>query len=129
MILDMRDLVPWSIIYGAQNERHSREMEAKNEECTTAQNLAHTLAHMVLSMMLNTASVEWQDRNSEIWRYWDVVKKHVTTEQIDNIVASMLSNHRKILNERYPTMVEAFMNLFEMDITNRARILKALIST
>lgn len=123
----MRDLVPWSIIYGVQNERHAREIQAKTEECITAQTQATVLACMILKMMLNTSSGEWGNSNSEIWRYWDVVKKHITPDQIDDTVATMLSNHRTLLEERYPNMSDAFMSIFELDIHTRSQMLKALL--
>lgn len=86
----VRDLVPWSLIYGAQNERHERELQAAH--CSSAAT-HHALCMAVLDIFFKAPVSDFNDPMSLLWAtYWPLISPSITLKDIATAKAAHLSN-------------------------------------
>lgn len=114
-IVDMRDLVPWSIIYGAQNERHAQEII---NIYTQHRKDVHLMVCTILETFFSTQS--FYQPLTKLWTgVWPLIRDHVDVADINAL-------EETYLKER-PHTIQAFQAYYERDIETRARYLRSLI--
>jgi hypothetical protein len=102
----MRDLVPWSLIYGEQNKQHDSEIKKLKDE------LKH-ISRAIVRRFLLCCIVDLKNRNSDVWSDWKLVKKHLTIQDL-NIVESDLLKELVFPSHAYDIRLKA--NLLEKDL-------------
>lgn len=86
---DMRDLVPWALVYGAQNERHAKEIDDLNRRCSELEVTIKELSCMAVRRLLLCCVADFADRGSQPWNDWQRAKKNLTADDIREIEAQI----------------------------------------
>jgi hypothetical protein len=109
-----RDLVPWSIIYGAQNDMHEREVMQLHEEL-------RKLALTVLTNVFTTTDFYWSTTYSSTYTQWPLIAKYITEEDVKRFETEY--------SDKRPYEVDNLQRYYERDIHIRADYIRALISS
>lgn len=84
--VDVRDVLPWSLIYGAQNARHDAEVHVLDFRVQALHAAALSLARELLWGMFAAPVRDWQDAGSPLWRrQWCACYMYVTEADIDAV--------------------------------------------
>jgi hypothetical protein len=109
-----RDLAPWSIIYGVQNDRHECEVAQLHVEL-------RKLAQIVLTNVFMTTDFYWSTTYSSTYTQWPLIAKYITEEDVDRIETGFA--------EKRPYEVDNLQRYYERDIHIRADYIRLLISS
>lgn len=85
----IRDILPWSLVYGAQNEQHSKELKALEVRCTELEVEVKELSCMAVRRFLLSSLVDFANRGSNAWKDWRRVKKNITADDIKDVEAQV----------------------------------------
>jgi hypothetical protein len=81
----MQDIVPWSLIYGAQNEGHQLDIRQKNEELVRERVRTHQLACIVVKNLIGSSTASFVDEESCEWKTFMSIADIVSDVDIDNV--------------------------------------------
>jgi len=99
MSYSLIDVIPWSLIYGAQNERHSQEIDELETRLETRlldyQNNIDKNIEFLLDLMFNASTSDFNDIHSNIWVMFLNQKLFITDDKIDKACQKFLSNSDK----------------------------------
>lgn len=91
---DIRDLVPWSLVYAAQNKRHREELANIKRECEELKEKLKWVSCMVVKDILLASISQFNNPESILWKNWSEVKQHLTVEDISETVEDVLDYKR-----------------------------------
>ena len=82
---DMKDILPWSLIYGEQNKKHDVEIKNLKEEL-------NKIARLIVRQFLVCCLVDLNNPNSDAWSNWRAVKQHLTLKDLLSVEADLLKD-------------------------------------
>jgi hypothetical protein len=95
MSYSLIDVIPWSLIYGAQNEKHSLEINELETRLVDYQNNIDKNIEFLLDSLINTSTADFNNFHSNIWIMFLNQKQFITAEKIDKACQKFLSNNDK----------------------------------
>ena len=78
----LQDVVPWSLIYGAQNERHQQEIQQLQKEIQKQEERFTALASFIAQDLIMCSTADFINRQSLRWKRWEYVKGMHTRDTI-----------------------------------------------
>ena len=90
MSYSMQDIVPWSLIYSAQNEKHESEMKLMQDKLNNEKTRSHHLAYMMIVNLLNASREDVNVSDSDPWKQFNSVVDIIMKEDIDNAVVEVV---------------------------------------
>jgi hypothetical protein len=77
MQFEMQDAVPWTFIYGAQNERHRKEVQKLTNKCKTMRSL-------LIRQLLSSQNLAFDMSEPDTWIIWQMIKVDLTVDEIES---------------------------------------------
>ena len=90
MSYSMQDIVHWSLIYSAQNEKHEAEIKLMQEKLNNEKLRMQKFALMMIMNILNSCINEFNDTDSDSWKQFNTVVDIIHETDIDMVAAEML---------------------------------------
>lgn len=105
--VSLKDIVPWSLIFGIQNERHANELQ--------------NMTLVLLEVCLDSSICDFNNTKSSLWRrLWPLIHKNISIKDIDACIVKMMKD---VLHEH-----PSFINLYQKELQARASVLKHLVA-
>jgi hypothetical protein len=79
----MRDIVPWSLVFAAQNERHEADVALKNDQLQRVRDEKAALARIIIRHLLNAPNTAFSDARSAVWQDALLVKGFIVERDVD----------------------------------------------
>lgn len=113
--MQLQDIVPWSLIYGAQNDRHDKEMRACKDKL-------HNLALIVLENFLFLSSrADFMNYEGLRWKTWNHIVSIVSAADVDKVKDKAIETYKTFADRE--SLVIQFIN----EANWKASVLKKLI--
>lgn len=96
---DIRDLVPWSLVYGAQNERHDDEMSAMKHKIYELEQALNKMCIHDVKKILLSCPLDFNDKTSGIWSNLELIKTRLTLADIRSILGELIAEYKDIQEE------------------------------
>ena len=90
MDFSMQDMIPWSLIYSAQNDKHKSEIASKDKEIIQERIKSHQFACFAVRNLLDSCSFEFCKEDSEVWIQFKAVIAIICEADIDDALDKML---------------------------------------
>ena len=97
MAYSMQDIIPWSLIYSAQNDKHEAEIVKKNEELNIEKERTRQLARVIIRNLLGSCTHSFNYIKSDVWQDFMSVKDIISDVDIDITRIAIL----KIIDKSY----------------------------
>ena len=114
-VVNMKDLVPWSLIYGIQNDNHLNDISFIQEKLNSR---TRQLAIMIVDKIIGTSTYNFNRFSSSDWENWNNNIDIITIADID--IAT--TNHIALIDKEYGFICEST----HKEIRARTAILKEL---
>lgn len=107
---DIRDLVPWSLVYGALNMRHAQEVEA-------LKGVIHDLCITILKTAMQSGEFEW---TRFMLSTWGSIQPYITDEDVYAVKEGIIGRNSiaatplwtayitELMHERADTLLPTF---------------------
>ena len=91
MNFSMQDIVPWSLIYSAQNDKHQSEIHLMEANLDNKNIRMRQFAYMMVVNLLNSSSNDFDDNDSDVWKHFTAVVDILNNEDIDAATVEVIT--------------------------------------
>lgn len=91
--MNYRDIIPWSIIYGEQNKRHSEEIQKLQELIDSERQKTQKFTMCILENILQCSPHDFNndDQTYGVWIQWNTIMYDITSIDIRNAAEYCIS--------------------------------------
>lgn len=89
-----KDVVPWSLIYGEQNKKHTAEIEQlqRSLDIERQKNL-HLSLHILEDILCcSTHDFNNTDKTSCVWRHWSAIMYNITPRDVRSLAQLLITS-------------------------------------
>jgi hypothetical protein len=92
----MQDIIPWSLIYSAQNDKHNSEIKLLQDKLNNEKTRMRKLAYMMIVNLLNSSVYDFGDFACDSLTNFNAVVDIITKEDIDTAVIEVIAEIDKV---------------------------------